>query len=240
MDNVKNINTLKLSEEYYADLFEYYLKYKAYDGLPVFDSILREIPCKQGIADFICYKETTFFKKHAEQIYKLNQMIGKIFIPVVSALLICDKQDISFLSLNTGYDYKRLKKIIEILKGEKIIKENTLKQYSLYANWKKFDVELWAFELKLKNWKRALYQATQYQSFTDKVFTVFPSDKKELLLKNLDIFKKLKVGCILQDNNDMKIEILYQPKKETSIPTYNSPYLFTLTETIMKKEVVNL
>lgn len=230
MDNAVLNRIEHLSEEYYADLFEYYLKYNAYDELPFFDNILREIPCKQGIADFICYKDTNFLKKHFNQIKKLNNILGKTFTPVISTLLKQDKQDINDLSIHTGYTEQRLLRIIKILLEEHIIKVNKLKQYSLYASWKDFDVELWAFELKLKNWKRALYQATQYQSFTNNVFTVFPMDKEKLLLSNIEYFKNLNVGCIVLDDYEMNIKILYTPKKYETC--YNSPYLYTLTESI--------
>lgn len=231
---MKELDIKNLNEDYYANLFEFYLKYKAYDELPEFNNILREIPCKQGIADFICYNDTPFLKKHSEQIFKLNQKIGKIFIPILSALLIREKQSLELLVNNTGYDKKRLKKVLSLLKSEKIVKETLKKEYSLYASWKNFDVKLWAFELKLKNWKRALYQATQYQAFTDQVYTVFPMQQKELLLKKINYFKSLKVGCIVQDCNDKKIEILYQPASQNKT-LCNTPYLYTLTEVITKE-----
>ena len=60
---ISNIKILKkqkeLSELYHADMFEMGLKYKEYTNiLPYFENVLREIPCKEGIADFICYKNT--------------------------------------------------------------------------------------------------------------------------------------------------------------------------------------
>ena len=161
-------------------------------------------------------------------------MLGRSFIPILASLLNNNNQDIASLSTSTGYDERRINKIIKVLKVEKIIKQNISNQYSLYAKWRKFDVELWAFELKLKNWKRAIYQAAQYQTFTDKVFTVFPSNKKELLLKNIDSFKKLGIGCILQDYQNNTIEIIHHPSRKDF--KHNSQYLFALTETIIMRQ----
>ena len=104
-------------------------------------------------------------------------------------------------------------------------------QYSLYANWKNFDVDLWAFELKLKNWKRALYQATQYKAFSSNVFTIFPSYKKDLLEKNLYYFKNLNIGCILMDSDTNELTVLNYPQKEELV--IGSQYLYALTETII-------
>lgn len=231
-----DLEEFKLTELFCADQFEQNLKSFQYKQLPKFDNILREIPCKQGIADFICYKNTLFLKQNYAQIVSLTNSLGKTFIPVISTLLNNEAQDIQGLSRLTGYDEKRLIKILKVLNKSKIVKTNKCGLNSLYTKWQKFDIELWAFELKLKNWKRAIYQAAQYQSFTDKVFTVFPINKKELILKNLESFQKLGIGCIIQDYKQNKIEVLNYP--DSSELKYNSPYLFTLTEAIIMKQEV--
>lgn len=233
---ISNIKILKkqkeLSELYHADMFEMGLKYKEYTNiLPYFENVLREIPCKEGIADFICYKNTSFLNKNANIIYQLSNSIGKSFIPVVAALLKNNKQNLKNLSESTGYDFNRLKKILNVLLEHSVIKCNKNGQYSLYAKWNNFDVDLWAFELKLKNWKRALYQATQYKTFSNNVFTVFPAYKKHLLETNIGYFKKLNIGCLLQNSDTNELQILYYPQKESIIK--GSQYLYALTETII-------
>lgn len=237
--NIKLFKKQKeLSEMYHADMFEFGLKYNAYTKiLPNFDNILREIPCKEGIADFICYKDTPFLRKYKDIILEINNLIGKGFIPIISVLLRCEKQTIEELSTNTGYDIKRLKKILLVLQEYKIIKTNKAIQYSLYAKWKNFDVDLWAFELKLKNWKRALYQASQYKAFSNSVFTVFPEYKRNLLEKNIRYFKNLNIGCILQNSDTNELSVLYYPLKEEVL--LGTQYLYALTETIVNNKKVS-
>lgn len=60
-------------------------------------------------------------------------------------------------------------------------------------------------------------------------------NKKQLLLKNIDSFKKLGIGCIIQDYQNNSIEIIYHPTKKEF--KHNSQYLFALTETIIMKRV---
>lgn len=57
-------------------------------------------------------------------------------------------------------------------------------------------VEICSFELKLKNWQRALYQATRYRSFSHRVFVVMPHEATCAALANRDAFKKSNVGLI--------------------------------------------
>ena len=111
--NIINLNLQKeYSEMYHADMFEVGLKYKVYtDILPYFENVLREIPCKEGIADFICYKQTNFLRKNSGVICEINKLVGKSFIPIISVLMRNDKQTIEDLSTHTGYDYRRLKKL---------------------------------------------------------------------------------------------------------------------------------
>ena len=73
-ENVIDLNLQKeYSEMYHADMFEMGLKYKAYtDTLPYFENVLREIPCKEGIADFICYNQTNFLRKNSSIIYEIR------------------------------------------------------------------------------------------------------------------------------------------------------------------------
>lgn len=228
----------ELSEMYHADMFEFGLKYGAYTKiLPDFDNILREIPCKEGIADFICYKNTPFLKKYKNIILEINNLIGKGFIPIISVLLKYQKQTLDEFETNTGYDRKRLRKILLVLQKYKVIKTNKALQYSLYAKWKNFDVDLWAFELKLKNWKRALYQATQYKVFSNYVFTVFPEYKRNLLEKNIKYFKNLNIGCLLQDSDTNELSVLYYPIKEEVL--FGTQYLYALTETIVNDKKIS-
>lgn len=57
-------------------------------------------------------------------------------------------------------------------------------------------VEICSFELKLKNWQRALYQATRYRSFSHRVFVVMPHEATSSALVNEDAFRKANVGLI--------------------------------------------
>lgn len=75
------------------------------------------------------------------------------------------------------------------------------------------DVEI-AIEMKLSNWKRALYQAFIYTNFANKCYIAMPENKKEVIKKNLDEFTKWGIGVLIVDSND-KVNILHHPKDKS-------------------------
>jgi len=54
--------------------------------------------------------------------------------------------------------------------------------------------KLFAFEGKIKDWRRALQQAFRYRYFADKAIVIMPHDNSKSALKNLDVFFEAGVG----------------------------------------------
>ncbi len=85
--------------------------------------------------------------------------------------------------------------------------------------------DIWAFELKLSNWKRAIFQALQYKAFANYSVIVFPIEKEKLLLNNLETFRNLNIGVLLFDIKNQKSQWLVHPKKEKPISKSQTIYL---------------
>lgn len=73
-------------------------------------------------------------------------------------------------------------------------------------------IEICAFELKLKNWQRALYQATRYRSFSDKVFVVMPTESARTAYKHRETFQKANIGLVSHDASGKSV-VLIRPLK---------------------------
>lgn len=81
------------------------------------------------------------------------------------------------------------------------------------------EVEICSFELKLKNWQRALYQATRYRSFSHRVFVVMPEDAAKPAFENKDSFRKANVGLITHTRTGHS-KVLIRPSKRTPNAAY--------------------
>ncbi len=73
-------------------------------------------------------------------------------------------------------------------------------------------VEICSFELKLKDWKRALYQATRYRSFSHRVFVVMPPESACSAFIHEDLFRKANIGLVSHDRNG-KSRVIIRPSK---------------------------
>jgi len=70
-----------------------------------------------------------------------------------------------------------------------------------------------AIELKIKNWKRALIQAFKYKSFAHKSIVVIDDNFKERALKNIEDFKRSKIG-LASFNSGNEFVIHYMPEQD--------------------------
>jgi hypothetical protein len=55
---------------------------------------------------------------------------------------------------------------------------------------------IYAFELKLRNWKRALRQAYRYRTFAQHSYVVMDADRVEPALQQLRLFRRSNIGLI--------------------------------------------
>lgn len=70
---------------------------------------------------------------------------------------------------------------------------------------------LTAFELKLKEWKRALKQAYIYSYFADHSVVVLPPEAERVSKLNIEIFKKLEIGLWIFDPKKNTIRKIHRP-----------------------------
>lgn len=83
--------------------------------------------------------------------------------------------------------------------------------------------EIWSFELKLRDWRRALYQATRYRAFSQRSFVVMPSDQDGPARRQKDRFRLAGVGLASFDPV-RGIRVHVSPRRITP----RSSYLHTL------------
>lgn len=64
-----------------------------------------------------------------------------------------------------------------------------------------FAGNLYAFELKIQNWKKALYQAYRNTSFANCSYVILPKYTAEKAIRYIHEFKKRSVGlCFIEDD----------------------------------------
>lgn len=79
-------------------------------------------------------------------------------------------------------------------------------------------IELCAFEFKLKDWRRAFYQALRYRSFAHRVYVVMPESHARLALGSEDRFKTFGVGLIAHGFGGKSSILVRSPKNRPRSP----------------------
>jgi hypothetical protein len=70
-----------------------------------------------------------------------------------------------------------------------------------------------AFEMKLRNWRKALSQAFRYRYFADVAVIVLPPGIAAKASEKLSIFREIKVGLWSFDERTGQIEEIFTPRK---------------------------
>jgi len=74
-------------------------------------------------------------------------------------------------------------------------------------------VTVLAFEMKLKDWRRALAQAVRYRYFADAVFVVLPPPAAACARKSLVTFRDMRVGLWSFDKQTERIHKMFTPRR---------------------------
>jgi DNA-binding transcriptional ArsR family regulator len=82
-------------------------------------------------------------------------------------------------------------------------------------------IEICAFEMKLENWKRALYQSTRYRSFSHRVFVVMPDTFAEVAISKINQFEKVGIG-LMTHAPDGTTKVIVRPNKKAPRSSYQS------------------
>lgn len=211
---------IEYSEYEMAGAFEEAIKTSSIRGLPSFMLIMREVPCQQGIPDFVALTSATFISEH-----DFSNLSSTECSSIVLSLLkhkagrkrqyIKEKSNISDATLN---------RVLKELQNNGLICEKD-GLYYLSMNSVTINDNVWAFELKLSNWKRAMFQALQNKAFANYSVVVFPFEREKVLQQNISLFDSLNVGVLLFESKTKKSKWLKRPRKEKSISKWQTLFL---------------
>lgn len=99
--------------------------------------------------------------------------------------------------------------------------------YRVVKEYKLITDTIISIEAKLKNWKRALHQATRYKRFSNMSYVLLDRKHIRPALKNIHIFQEKNIGLLSMDNDGYSIH--YSPINK-SVPQTHS--FFRLNEAV--------
>ncbi len=182
--------------------------------------LARESVCSEGRADLVWGRF-----EESGSLRELRRHASLLQNPTSSRILAVLYREVSLpaedLLRRIGVSRPVLQKWLRALVEAELVEKNAGDFYSLIAPRKIPKVEICSFELKLKNWQRALYQATRYRSFSQRVFVVMPPCPAELAYRHKYLFERANVGLVSHDTTG-KSRILVHPKIRRPHATYRT------------------
>lgn len=183
-------------------------------------TLVRESACSEGRADLVWGRF-----EESPSLGELRRHAGLLQNLTSSRILAVLYRDVGLpaedLLRRIGVSRPVLQKWLRALVEAGLIEKNAGDFYSPNASRKMPKVEICSFELKLKNWQRALYQATRYRSFSQRVFVVMPPCPAGLAYKNKHLFERANVGLVSHDTSGQS-QILVRPKARRPYATYRT------------------
>lgn len=82
--------------------------------------------------------------------------------------------------------------------------------------------DLWAFELKLDDWKRCLFQTLVCRSYAAKVTAVFPAAKIKHITQIAPTFAQHGIGVMLFEPMTQVLETVVDTRPQTPLSSYNA------------------
>ncbi|MBD2860681.1 ArsR family transcriptional regulator [Paenibacillus oceani] len=171
-------------------------------------ALIRELDCWQGRADVVAayVNEDWSLPQGAEHIISRlgpAQLLSVMFPKKKQKF----KDIISLSGLSESTVRRHLKELLEA----DLIQKFEPDSYTLHPKVILPNVTFHAYEGKLHNWKRALYQAINYLGFAQYSSIVMPERYIKAALENIDHFKINGIGIISVSNQKYKVHL--KPRK---------------------------
>lgn len=198
-----NADTMSTVESSLVNVFEHSLAKKNNSK----KIIIREFDCWQGRADLVTADLENLFIKTEFASAMANLTTAKI----ISLLHFRAPRTAKFIQERLGFSESTVQKGLNELIKIKAVKRMK-NSYLLNDQIDIPNVEFNAYEAKLHDWRRALYQATQYFGFANYSWVVMPERNIKAALNNIKAFQYNKVGLISVDDYG-KVKIQLRAKK---------------------------
>jgi len=210
----------KYSEKEMADAFQDLLQ--SSEGLPhigVFDGVYREITCRQGRPDFIAMRS-----KSVNKAVPLPEKTGFVGSLILSLLKQRSPRTLQYLIEKSEYSEKSVKRSLRQLLASGHIDKTESESYILGAASGQFGVEIWSFELKLNNPKRALFQAQQSCAFAECSIIVVPPDQAINYKRYTEAIKRWGIGIATFDPFTHSFSMSKRPRKSRAFSLHHKIY----------------
>lgn len=212
-----------MNEAEFGISFEKYIKSSPTNFFS-YDMVYKEVESFQGIPDYLGINMSHLY--HGSE--KTMQIPIARWHTISILLAFMKKKQFrtpDYIIQNTGLSQRIVIRDLNFLCRLGICEKNNMGKYRFVEDFEMPIAHIHSFELKMSNWKRALFQAVRYKTFSEYTSVVMPFEKERILLQNIDSFKACNVGALLFDAQNCEVKILYRAKKNSAISLQHLYYM---------------
>ena len=212
-----------MNEAEFGNSFEKYIKSNP-SYFFTYDMIYKEVESFQGIPDYLGIIMSHLY--HGSK--KTMQIPIKRWHTISIILAFMKKKQFrtpNYIIQNTGLSQNIIIRDLNFLCRLGICEKNNVGNYRFVEDFEMPIAHIHSFELKMSNWKRALFQAIRYKTFSEYTSIVMPFEKEQILLQNIDSFKERNIGVLLFDAYSCETKMLYRAKKNSTISLQHLYYM---------------
>lgn len=178
-----------------------------------FDRVLREIGCLQGVPDLVALTGSMplVSDEYASRLASgLSRPSGALLLSLLKPRA---HRTAEYLVRASGLSGPVVQRTLRELCVLDLAAEPTQSRFTLSPSFPEDPWEMWAFEVKLENWQRALFQALQYKAFAHRVVVVLPERWVHRAQNQVSRFVGLRVGLMAFDPVSADVRVLHVPPK---------------------------
>ena len=186
-----------------------------------FGLVAKEVVCKQGITDVVAVKRPLDIStmEALQSCTSLNEASG-----ILGELKENAPRTRSYLVSSHVVSKRSISRtLFELMEGSLVSETSEGKYISRVAN-EISKMEIWSFEAKISDWRRALFQAAQHAPFSTYSYIVVPANKKKIIQKNSETIRRYGVGVIIC-SKDNSIEVIIAAKKNKKLVKRDELYV---------------
>ena len=212
-----------MNEAEFGNSFEKYIKSNP-SYFFTYDMIYKEVESFQGIPDYLGIIMSHLY--HGSE--KTMQIPINRWHTISIILAFMKKKQFrtpNYIIQNTGLSQNIIIRDLNFLCRLGICEKNNVGNYRFVEDFEMPIAHIHSFELKMSNWKRALFQAIRYKTFSEYTSIVMPFEKEQILLQTIDSFKERNIGVLLFDAYSCETKMLYRAKKNSTISLQHLYYM---------------
>jgi len=195
---------------------------KSPEGLPgigSFKAVYREVSCHQGRPDFIALRY-----KGRLRSTRLPQAMGIVGPAILTVLKPSAPRTLSYLVSHSEFSEDSIRRLLRQLLASGHVKRTETASYSLGSVATQLQTELWAFELKLDNPKRAVFQAQQSRLYANRAVIVVPPGQESHYLRYRMTMKRWNIGLATFDPDNCIFKISRRGRNTRAISPQHQLY----------------